>query len=82
MSLVMILLKEVDGKTTNNAIAMYAKDGEYVEFKEDCLCEGQVEVWLNRLMSTMRSSIRYTKQRKVFHPLISIKFHLFSVGTT
>ena len=55
----MILLKEVDGKTTNNAIAMYAKDGEYVEFKEDCLCEGQVEVWLNRLMSTMRSSIRY-----------------------
>ena len=43
---------------TNNAFAMSAKDGEYVEFNVDCVCEGQVEVWLNRLMSTMRSSIR------------------------
>ena len=44
---------------SNNAFAMSAKDGEYVEFNVDCICEGQVEVWLNRLMSTMRSSIRY-----------------------
>ena len=43
---------------TNTAYAMSAKDGEYVEFNVDCLCEGQVEVWLNRLMSTMRSTIR------------------------
>ena len=44
---------------SNTAYAMSAKDGEYVEFNVDCLCEGQVEVWLNRLMSTMRSTIRY-----------------------
>eukprot|EP00095_Tigriopus_kingsejongensis_P007513 maker-scaffold103_size370364-snap-gene-1.20 protein:Tk07513 transcript:maker-scaffold103_size370364-snap-gene-1.20-mRNA-1 annotation:"dynein beta ciliary-like" len=47
------------GNSTNNAIAMFAKDGEYVEFKEECVCEGQVEVWLNRLMDTMRSTIRH-----------------------
>ncbi len=44
--------------TTNNAFAMVAKDGEVVDFDKDCLCEGQVEVWLNRLMDTMRSTIR------------------------
>ena len=49
---------DVPIKLTNNAFAMSAKDGEYVEFSSDCLCEGQVEVWLNRLMATMRDSIR------------------------
>ena len=43
---------------TKNAFAMSAKDGEYVEFNVDCVCEGQVEVWLNKLMATMRSTIR------------------------
>ena len=45
-------------KLSNNAYAMSSKDGEYVLFNADCVCEGQVEVWLNKLMSTMRSSIR------------------------
>jgi dynein heavy chain len=40
------------------AYAMIAKDGEEVEFPSDCVCEGQVEVWLNRLMFTMRQTIR------------------------
>jgi dynein heavy chain len=40
------------------AHAMIAKDGEEVEFPGDCVCEGQVEVWLNRLMFTMRETIR------------------------
>ena len=55
-----MVVAETDDKIqlTNNAYAMSAKDGEYVEFNVDCVCEGQVEVWLNRLMSTMRSSIR------------------------
>lgn len=47
-----------DGQVTNNAYATIAKDGEYVEFSEDCVCEGQVEVWLNKLMDTMRKTIR------------------------
>ena len=46
-------------ESTNSAVAMFAKDGEYVAFNEECLCEGQVEVWLNRLMDTMRSTIRH-----------------------
>ncbi len=44
---------------TNSAFGMIAKDGEPVDFDKDCLCEGQVEVWLNRLMETMRSTIRH-----------------------
>ena len=45
-------------KLSNNAYAMSSKDGEYVLFNSDCVCEGQVEVWLNKLMETMRASIR------------------------
>ena len=29
-----------------------------VDFDKDCVCEGQVEVWLNRLMDTMRGACR------------------------
>lgn len=43
---------------TNLAYAMIAKDGEVVSFDKDCHCEAQVEVWLNRLMDIMRSTIR------------------------
>ncbi|XP_034940720.1 dynein beta chain, ciliary [Chelonus insularis] len=39
---------------------MYAKDGEYVTFTNcEMVCEGAVEVWLNRLQSAMRVSIRH-----------------------
>ena len=58
------LRKEKD-QVTNNAFAMHAKDGEFVEFSKDCICEGQVEVWLNRLMDTMRHTIRYVCTYKV-----------------
>lgn len=52
------LTEDKKGKPTNKACAMYAKDGEFVDFSEECLCEGQVEVWLNRLMDTMRCTMR------------------------
>ena len=52
------LKEDAEGKATNYACAMYAKDGEFVEFDKPCHCEGQVEIWLNRLMDTMRSTIR------------------------
>ena len=45
-------------KLSNNAYAMSSKDGEFVLFNTDCVCEGQVEVWLNKLMETMRETIR------------------------
>ncbi|XP_025202252.1 dynein beta chain, ciliary-like, partial [Melanaphis sacchari] len=44
---------------------MYAKDGEYVEFNENCECSGQVEKWLNKLTDTMRSSGRQYFDRAV-----------------
>ena len=47
-----------DGAETITATHMTAKDGELVEFSEPCVCDGQVEIWLNRLMDTMRETIR------------------------
>ena len=54
-----LTMEEKEGVVSNTAIKMTAKDGEEVEFSEPCLCEGQVEKWLNRLMETMRSTIRH-----------------------
>ena len=50
------------GVKTNVAVKMTAKDGEEVDFSEQCVCDGQVEKWLNRLMQTMRTTIRYVNQ--------------------
>ncbi len=43
---------------TKEALGMHSKDGEYVDFNEPCLCEGQVEVWLNKLMDASIATIR------------------------
>ncbi|CAG9831721.1 unnamed protein product [Diabrotica balteata] len=37
---------------------MIAKDGEHVNFNNSTTCDGAVEVWLNRVQSCMRSTIR------------------------
>ena len=37
---------------------MYSSEREYVEFEDECNCEGQVEVWLNRVMDSMRAAVR------------------------
>ena len=34
------------GKATKEALGMYSKDGEYVDFDKPCICEGQVCVLL------------------------------------
>ncbi|XP_071797739.1 dynein beta chain, ciliary isoform X1 [Asterias amurensis] len=47
-----------DDNDTKEALGMYSKEGEYVEFDSPCECSGQVEVWLNRLMDTSRSTVR------------------------
>jgi len=51
---------EMDGENnpTKVAVGMYSKESEYVQFDKTCDCVGQVEVWLNRLMETMRSTVR------------------------
>ena len=35
-------IEDSDGKPTKEAIGMYSKDGEYVDFDEPCVCVGQV----------------------------------------
>ena len=47
------------GNPTKEAIGMYSKDGEYVDFDKPCVCVGQVENWLNLLMDAMRATIRH-----------------------
>ena len=34
--------EDADGKPTKEAVGMYSKDGEYVDFDEPCKCVGQV----------------------------------------
>ena len=52
------MVKTEDGTMTKTAHTMVAKDGEVVRLLEECLCDGQVEVWLNRVMSHMRATVR------------------------
>ena len=75
----LLMEEDGEGKVTNTAHTMVAKDGEKVVFKVGltitlisdhfqpciimvakvaCVCEGQVEGWLNRLMTCMRETIR------------------------
>ncbi|VEL08808.1 unnamed protein product [Protopolystoma xenopodis] len=41
------------------AISMGAKDGEIVVLSRECDLDGQVEVWLNRLLDEMRATMRH-----------------------
>ncbi|NWV92100.1 DYH17 protein, partial [Machaerirhynchus nigripectus] len=47
-----------DEKPEKVAHGMFSRDGEYVHFDADCDLSGQVEVWLNRLLERMRSTLR------------------------
>ncbi|TPP62234.1 Dynein beta chain ciliary [Fasciola gigantica] len=52
--------KKSDGKTnTKVAHQMGAKDGEEVNLSKDTDLDGQVEVWLNRLLDEMRATVRH-----------------------
>ena len=59
-SMAKLKFKEDDGgQPTKEALGMYSKDGEYVNFAEPCKCVGQVESWLNTLLDTMQATIRH-----------------------
>ena len=36
---------------------MWSKDGEYVDFAQECDLNGQVEVWLNRVLKCMQATV-------------------------
>ncbi|XP_028422796.1 dynein axonemal heavy chain 9 isoform X2 [Perca flavescens] len=52
---------EADGQEnpSQTGLGMYSKEEEYVSFNEPCDCTGQVEVWLNRVLHSMRSTVRH-----------------------
>ncbi|NWU29126.1 DYH17 protein, partial [Dyaphorophyia castanea] len=50
--------EDADQKPQKVAHGMFSRDGEYVPFDADCDLSGQVEVWLNRLLERMRSTLR------------------------
>ncbi|XP_032899964.1 dynein heavy chain 9, axonemal isoform X2 [Amblyraja radiata] len=50
---------EGDDEPTKMALGMYSKEDEYVNFKEPCDCDGQVEIWLNRVLDAMRDTVRH-----------------------
>ena len=45
------------GNEIKTALSMFSKDGEMVELVEPCDCNGQVEVWLNRLLDSMKATV-------------------------
>ncbi|KAJ3249578.1 hypothetical protein HDU78_000105 [Chytriomyces hyalinus] len=51
--------KNENGEFTKTAVGMYSQQDEYVEFIEKCECTGAVEVWLNRLVDTMRKTLKH-----------------------
>ncbi|TGZ69565.1 hypothetical protein CRM22_003672 [Opisthorchis felineus] len=52
--------KKADGKSnTKIALRMTAKDGEHVTLSKETDLDGQVEVWLNRLLGEMRATVRH-----------------------
>ena len=50
---------EKNGNITKMANMMISQQGERVPMVEKCDCEGQVEIWLNRVLSAMVETVRY-----------------------
>ena len=51
--------KRSPGVKLKEAVAMYSKESEKVDFPSPCDLGGQVETWLNRLLDKMRETVRY-----------------------
>ena len=47
-----------DGAPTKEAIGMFSGEGEYVAFDTPCSCDGSVEVWMQRVVDSMRAALR------------------------
>ena len=80
------------GQPTKEALGMYSKDGEYVDFAKPCKCVGQVENWLNTLLDTMQATIRHEfmeaivtyeekpRDKWIFDPPAQVKFNEWLLG--
>ncbi|XP_040979289.1 LOW QUALITY PROTEIN: dynein heavy chain 17, axonemal [Aquila chrysaetos chrysaetos] len=47
-----------DKKPLKVGLGMFSRDEEYVPLNADCDLSGQVEVWLNRVLASMRSTLQ------------------------
>lgn len=55
-SMAQLKFVEKDGKPTDEAVGMYSKDGEYVDFDKPCICVGQViETSSNGVLCTSKN---------------------------
>uniref|UniRef100_A0A3Q3DHJ9 Dynein axonemal heavy chain 17 n=1 Tax=Hippocampus comes TaxID=109280 RepID=A0A3Q3DHJ9_HIPCM len=53
------------GSPSKTGLGMYSKEDEYVPFNQPCDCSGQVEVWLNQVLESMRSTVRHEMTESV-----------------
>ncbi|XP_061501815.1 dynein beta chain, ciliary isoform X1 [Anopheles gambiae] len=55
-----------DKSSNKTAIGMVSKENEeFVQFKDECDCDGKVEIWLNRITDSMRITLRDLFERSV-----------------
>ena len=54
-----------EGKPTKEAVSMFSKDGEMVDFFKPRMCVGQVESWLSLLLETMQETIQHEFQEAI-----------------
>jgi len=45
---------DADGNPTKEAVGMYSKEGEYVDFDKPCDCSGQVKKYFELLSLSLR----------------------------
>lgn len=57
--------KDEAGVPTKAAIGMHSGETEYVEFAEDCSCEGPVELWLQNVVDSMKQALRVEYQKAI-----------------
>ena len=50
---------KMDKSKIKSSLAMQSKDGEWVDFPSPCNLNGQVEIWLNRLLDMQCKTILY-----------------------
>ncbi|XP_015735401.1 dynein heavy chain 17, axonemal [Coturnix japonica] len=48
-----------DDKPMKVALGMFSKEDEYVPLNSECDLSGQVEVWLNRVLESMRTTLQH-----------------------
>eukprot|EP00058_Branchiostoma_floridae_P010281 XP_002595769.1 hypothetical protein BRAFLDRAFT_200305 [Branchiostoma floridae] len=50
--------EDESGQFTKTATGMYSKEGEYCDFDQPVELDGQVEIWLNKLLDRVRATVR------------------------